>query len=246
MNDFFNKDSFAMRFLTELCNLIIVNILFMLTCIPIVTIGASLSALYRVTFAIHCKEEVTVVRTYFKTFKSSFKQATLLWVPSFIAFAFFIYEILLILFILDPSYKMTQIPVWFMLILILSVWIYSFPMIGLYEQPLKQTLKNSVILAVSNLPVTISTIVVKGGIIFISLKYPTWGVIIGSFFLLFGFGLSSFVTAFFLKKIFEKYGSLSPYDENEPEFMTLDSADYDTDEEGLKEESETEDPWDAL
>ncbi len=238
MNEFFNKDSFAMRFLTQLCNLIIVNFLFIITCIPIVTIGASLSALYRVTFAIHCKEEVTVVRTYFKTFKSSFKQATLLWVPSLIAFVFFIYEILLILFVLDPSYKMLQIPVWIMLILIMSLWIYSFPMIGLYEQPLKQTLKNSVILAISNLPVTISTIVVKGGIVFFSIKYPAIGVVIGSFYILFGFGVSAFVTALFLKKIFEKYGSLTPYDEDEPEFMTLDPED--------ELETDGTDPWDAL
>lgn len=219
MNEFFNKDSFAMRFLTQLGNLILVNLIFIITSIPVITIGASLSALYRITFAIHCKEDVTVLRTYFGTFKSSFKHSTLLWIPTSAALAFFLYEIYLLWFELDPKYAMFQIPVWIMIFIILSIMIYSFPMIGLYEQPLKQTVKNSLILAVTNLPLTISTIVVKGGIIFACLAIPKLGVVIGSFYILMGFGLSAFITAFFLKRIFEKYGSLTP-DEDEPEFMS--------------------------
>lgn len=237
MNEFFNKDSFAMRFLTQLGNLILVNIIFIITCIPVVTIGASISALYRITFAIHCKEEVTVLRTYFGTFKSSFKHSTIIWIPSCAALSFFLYEIYLLWFELDPKYAMFQIPVWIMIFIILSIMIYSFPMIGLYEQPLKQTLKNSVILAVTNLPLTISTIVVKGGILFFCLAQPTIGVAIGSLYILMGFGLSAFITSFFMKRIFEKYGSLTPY-EDEPEFMSSEEMEeYNKERENQSEEN---------
>ena len=235
MDKFFNKDSFAMRFLTQLGNLILVNLFFIITCIPIVTIGASIAALYRVTFSIHCKEEVTVLRTYFGTFKSSFKHSTIIWIPASLALSFFIYEIYLLFFVLDPQYAMFQIPVWIMIFLLLSVLIYSFPMIGLYEQPLKQTIKNSLILSITNLPVTISTIVVKGGILFLCLAIPKVGVIIGSFYILMGFALSAFISAFFLKRIFEKYGRITPDYENEPEFMSSDTLEEDL----LDEEEES-------
>lgn len=235
MDKFFNKDSFAMRFLTQLGNLILVNLFFIITCIPIVTIGASIAALYRVTFAIHCKEEVTVLRTYFGTFKSSFKHSTIIWIPASLALSFFIYEIYLLFFVLDPQYAMFQIPVWIMIFLLLSVLIYSFPMIGLYEQPLKQTIKNSLILSITNLPVTISTIVVKGGILFLCLAILKVGVIIGSFYILMGFALSAFISAFFLKRIFEKYGRITPDYENEPEFMSSDTLEEDL----LDEEEES-------
>jgi len=235
MDKFFNKDSFAMRFLTQLGNLILVNLFFIITCIPIVTIGASIAALYRVTFSIHCKEEVTVLRTYFGTFKSSFKHSTIIWIPASLALSFFIYEIYLLFFVLDPQYAMFQIPVWIMIFLLLSVLIYSFPMIGLYEQPLKQTIKNSLILSITNLPVTISTIVVKGGILFLCLAIPKVGVIIGSFYILMGFALSAFISAFFLKRIFEKYGKITPDYENEPEFMSSDTLEEDL----LDEEEES-------
>ncbi len=234
MDKFFNKDSFAMRFLTALGNLILVNMLFIITCIPIITIGASLSALYRVIFSIHCKEDVAVLRTYFGTFRSSFKQSTILWIPSALALFFFLYEIYLLFFELDPKYGLFQIPVWIMIFLVLSIHIYSFPMIGLYEQPLKQTIKNSIILAITNLPVTISTIVVKGGIIFFCLAFPTPGVVVGSLYILVGFALSSFITGFFLKRIFEKYGKITPDYENEPEFMSSDTYEEDL----LDEDSE--------
>lgn len=235
MDKFFNKDSFAMRFLTQLGNLILVNLFFIITCIPIVTIGASIAALYRVTFSIHCKEEVTVLRTYFGTFKSSFKHSTIIWIPASLALSFFIYEIYLLFFVLDPQYAMFQIPVWIMIFLLLSVLIYSFPMIGLYEQPLKQTIKNSLILSITNLPVTISTIVVKGGILFLCLAILKVGVIIGSFYILMGFALSAFISAFFLKRIFEKYGRITPDYENEPEFMSSDTLEEDL----LDEEEES-------
>ena len=42
---FFNLDSPVMRFLTKVADLIILNILFLICCIPIVTIGAASTAL---------------------------------------------------------------------------------------------------------------------------------------------------------------------------------------------------------
>ena len=49
MGSFFNMDSPVMRFLSRLCDLMILNILCLICCIPIVTIGASITALYSVT-----------------------------------------------------------------------------------------------------------------------------------------------------------------------------------------------------
>ena len=49
MSSFFNMDSPVMRFLSRLCDLMILNILCLICCIPIVTIGASITSLYPVT-----------------------------------------------------------------------------------------------------------------------------------------------------------------------------------------------------
>ena len=62
MSNFFSKSSIAMRFLSGLGALIIANFLFIITSIPIFTIGASLTALYRITFEIHMGNDPFVIR----------------------------------------------------------------------------------------------------------------------------------------------------------------------------------------
>lgn len=73
---FFNLDSPVMRFLTKVADLIILNILFLICCIPIVTIGAASTALYTVTMKSVRDEESYVIRSYFKAFKDNFKIGT--------------------------------------------------------------------------------------------------------------------------------------------------------------------------
>ena len=71
--NFFNLDSPFMRFLTKMADLIILNILYMICCIPIVTIGAASTALYTVSMKAVKNEESYIIRGYFKAFKENFK-----------------------------------------------------------------------------------------------------------------------------------------------------------------------------
>jgi uncharacterized membrane protein YesL len=65
--------------LSKLCDLIALNLLFLLTSLPIVTIGASFTALYSVTLKMTDDRESYVARSYFRAFKRCFGRATLLW-----------------------------------------------------------------------------------------------------------------------------------------------------------------------
>ena len=68
-----------MRFLSKVADMIILNILFLITCIPIFTIGASMTALYYVTLRMVSGEEGPVSKDYFRSFKQNFRQATVIW-----------------------------------------------------------------------------------------------------------------------------------------------------------------------
>ena len=70
----FNQDGWLYRGLNRLWDLIVLNILFFLTSIPIVTVGASLSALYTVTLKGVRKEDSYIVRSYFAAFRENFKK----------------------------------------------------------------------------------------------------------------------------------------------------------------------------
>ena len=80
MNRFFNMDNKFFVFMGRVADLILLNILCILCCIPIVTAGASITALYYVTLKMARDEESYIIRSFFCSFKQNFKQSTLIWI----------------------------------------------------------------------------------------------------------------------------------------------------------------------
>ena len=72
MRNLFSMDSGIFRFLTRLADLMILNILFIVCCIPIVTIGASVTSLYYVTLKMAVNEEGYIAKAFLKSFRQNF------------------------------------------------------------------------------------------------------------------------------------------------------------------------------
>ena len=79
MGRFFNLDSPLMTFLSKMADLMILNLLTLICCIPIITAGDAMTALYYMTVKMVKNEECYLVKGYFKSFKENFKQATIIW-----------------------------------------------------------------------------------------------------------------------------------------------------------------------
>lgn len=76
----FAVDGRLARFLNKLGDLIILNILTLICCIPVITAGAAMTALYSNTLKMVRDEEGAVFREYWKAFRENFRQATVLWI----------------------------------------------------------------------------------------------------------------------------------------------------------------------
>ena len=92
MSNFLNPENSVMQFLARVCDYLILNVVFILSCIPIFTVGAALSALYTVSFKMIRKEDGYVLKRYFKAFCANFKQGTILWLICLILFFFLQYD----------------------------------------------------------------------------------------------------------------------------------------------------------
>lgn len=79
MRNLINPDSTVMQFITKLTYSAYLNILWFICCIPIVTIGASTTALFYVTLKMAKNEEGNITRAFFLSFKNNFKQSTKIW-----------------------------------------------------------------------------------------------------------------------------------------------------------------------
>ena len=215
-SSFFDPKSKGTRFLTNLCNLLLVNFIFMLSCIPIFTIGAAVTSLYRITIAILAGDNPSVIKDYFRCYKDNFAKATgLMFLYSALA-AFFGLEIYLILTMLDQTYQwMVFFPFFFIIVIVASSF-YSFPLLAWFDESFKQLLKNSLLIALTNLPVTIMYIVFTAGLAFLVYRFPT---ITMSQMIFLGFSLFALYFSLFLKRIFEKLGAVISFKEEDTDKM---------------------------
>ena len=77
--NFFVIDSPVMKFLGRLGDIIILNLIFVVTSLPVITIGTALSALYAVAMKLARGEDPSILKEYMKAFKRNMKPATISW-----------------------------------------------------------------------------------------------------------------------------------------------------------------------
>jgi len=79
MNQLFNPDSPVMRFITKIVYSVYLNILWFLCCLPVITAGASTTALFYVTLKMAKNEEGNLTKEFFHSFQENFRQGTKIW-----------------------------------------------------------------------------------------------------------------------------------------------------------------------
>ncbi len=151
MQSLFAPDSKFMQAMSRLWDLVMLNILFLLTSLPIFTMGAASAALYTVCFRMDTDREEGLYRTYFSAFRQNFRQGTLLFLLFFIVIAAMLFNIAL--FSMQPGilHFFTYL---FLLLLVVAALMYScaFPLLSLFNNDNKTTLKNALALSVGYLP----------------------------------------------------------------------------------------------
>ena len=155
MGKLFRIDSPFSQAMSELFDLIALNILFLLTCVPVFTIGAALSALHSVGLKQAVGEELPVVKTYFHEFKKNFRQATIAWIPLLLLGVFLLADYFLAANG-GSGGKGMQFAFGVMLLLYLCEVHYLFPMIARYENTLWKTAKNALLVAIRFFPKTLA------------------------------------------------------------------------------------------
>ena len=213
MSSFFDKRSIPMRILTAACNLILVNFCFIIGSIPLFTIGASITSLYKITIKIAAGENPAVFREFFGCYKENFLRSTGFWLVYCVLAAFFGFEIYMVRTALPQQYQWSMFPAIFFLFAIFSSACYAFPIIGWFDETVKQVVKNSLLLAITNLPTTILFAAVSFGVGFAWFVDPTVQIVTFSILIFMGIGIIALLFSIFLKKIFEKHGAVITPDE---------------------------------
>lgn len=157
MKNLLNLESPLMQMLTRIGDLILLNVLFLICCIPVVTAGASIAALHKMTQEIVYETDSSTVKGFFRAFRANFKQATAVWLVVCVVAASLICDYLLIITFFSGSeaVKWMLILLAVLAVLVVCVAAYMFPLLVRYENKLRNHLTNAVILAIIKLPRTL-------------------------------------------------------------------------------------------
>lgn len=206
MSKLFRMDSPLMRFLTKIADLMVLNILFCVTSIPLITIGASWTALYSVTLKMVRDEEGSVSRSYFRSFRQNFRQATLLWLGVLVVLALLALDIRVLNGMAGGTAPgLLRVGVEILALLGIMVLQYLFPSLARFEASLADTLKNACMMALAHLPKTALMTAAAVGAVWITLINNTTIAVGLMVWPLIGFALMAFGNSGILRKIFDNY-----------------------------------------
>ena len=159
---FFSIDSPLMVFLNKVANLMILNLLTIFCCLPIITGGAAFTALYYVTLKMARGEDPYIIRNYFKSFIQNFKQATIIWIMMLVVGValFFDWKILRSMELTGATGKILNGILIACILVLFVVSIYVFPVLARFENTVKITIRNALLMAIASLPRTVLMILI--------------------------------------------------------------------------------------
>lgn len=199
MEGVFRADSKVYQIVEKVVNLIKLNLVWILFCIPVVTIGAANTSLHEVALQILDGEEGYIVSSFYKAFRKNWKQATKLWIPFLIAGIGIYMDVIFWQQITGMFADTMKGFVIVIGIFYIFLSIYSYPLTVHMQTGVKLTVRNAALLAFKYLPKTIY-MAVWLGIIWVVGKIWAIGLLIQ---ILMGASVVAFLHAAVLKKIFE-------------------------------------------
>ena len=138
MNNLFNLDNPVMQFLSRIFDLVVLNVIFLIFCIPVVTIGASLSGLYYVSLKLVRGEEPYIWRNFFKAFRQNFRQGTVIWILLAAAAVLLRMDFQIINALDTGVFAVVRVLLWVISGVLFCVFLYIFPVISHFVCSTKQ------------------------------------------------------------------------------------------------------------
>lgn len=139
----------------KLANILFMSVLWLACSIPLITMGASTAALYCVAMKIVREEDFSISKTFFQSFKANLKQGVVFSIIFFLLGAVLYFD-----YMIAPSLPGTLGSIASVLFVIFGLCVimvscYTFALVSQFENTIRQTLKNAVLLSIAFFPRTL-------------------------------------------------------------------------------------------
>lgn len=201
----FDTDNFLMRFSEKVLDIVTANLLFVVSCLPIVTIGVAKISLYQTIFEVKSSRRVPVFKTYMRAFKQNLKLGLQLGLLELGIFLISVVDLSLFWGQTGLGFQLIKAICLGILIFLTLVMLASYPIAARYDLTWKEVLQKGLLLVSFNFVWFFLMLAII--LLIIMLLYLSGFTLVlgGSAFILFGFGLLAFIQAGLMEKLFAKY-----------------------------------------
>jgi len=180
----------------------VLDLIFLLCCIPVFTIGAASTAMYTVIF--DKENESSQVGRFFRAFIANFKTSTKAWLVCMVVFGVLAVDLLWLNNLEIFGQAVFRFIIWGFIIYAFAAQMYLFPLLSKYDAPLKNTLKNSMLLCLGFFPSTLVMLIINLApvlLFFMNIELFFRGL---PLIVMFWFAITAHLDAIMLRSIFRK------------------------------------------
>ncbi len=196
--NFFSPESRIMQIMTFLVNLVILQFLLIITSLPLFTVGTSVTAAFSVMKQMEKDVYLPVLRTFFREFKSNFKQSTVVWLIIVAAAVIVGTDIVFFMGIDSLIGKIGVIFGYLGIFFLALECLYVFPLMAWFDNSASMHMRNALKMALANFG---RTLMLLG--LFALVGLFVWEIL--QFVLLFGLTVIMYIEHTYHKRIFKKY-----------------------------------------
>lgn len=197
----FSFNSWLSRFMYLVADIVLLHVLWILFSLPIVTIGASTTALYYCSMKRIRRDEGYITKNFIRSFRSNFKQSTLIWLLILAVGAILFLDLRIGMSAGGAIGKFMLISCSILLIPYFCTALYIFPVQAKFENRIIDNLKNALLMSLSNFLFTLLLFFIAATFILLTLTFPPF---IGLL-LIAGAGIYGYFTSGIFVYIFRKY-----------------------------------------
>ncbi len=210
MKSFFSAEGRFFGFMEKMAGLFWMNLLTLACCIPVITVGAAVTACYYVTLKMTKNEEGYLTKSFFKSFRMNFKQSTLIWLLE---------AVLIFVFLADfriitsgawgeiPLSNVILVATGTLLFVVLMTATYAFPILARFDNSTANTIKNAFLMGVANFPKTVVLMITNAlfPALFFAVVVTGKALWVIPLMLCFGISLTVYLCSRILVRIFDAY-----------------------------------------
>ena len=199
------------RIMEIMAALMCLNFLCIICCLPLVTIGPSVTAMCYVAQRLARNQETAVTKDFFYSFKENMRQGIVIHLIMLLVAVVIFLDIYFCrqLGAVDTTSKYLLYLSYFVLFVYLMVFIYVYPLLSKYNNSVKKTFLNALLMSISHLGRTLvmmAVTFVPYYLMYINTVIMKWGIL---FFLVVGFAVTAYLNAKLLVRIFDRHSQRS-------------------------------------